>query len=176
MTVGWETEKEEQVGQRGWDTSLGGMLAPLSEHSRHTHIVSLYYKLSYTAPPITTMDNCSLGALVWTAGNWIKSGLKIFVGKLVPTIGSLPWLQQVAGSGFIFPIDNSLICGYPYKFLGVSFVLVSSSSRDAPPHQSQFSLPLSSPHLITYVPLPHFLPHSSLSPFTPNIDFIFPSQ
>jgi hypothetical protein len=96
------------------------------------------------------------------------------VGKFVSTNDNLSWLLQVSVSGFIFPIDKSLICGHPYKLLGVSFVLVSS--RDAPPHQSQFSLLLSSPNLSTYASLPHSLPHSSPSPLTSNIYFIFSSS
>lgn len=93
------------------------------------------------------------------------------MGKFVSTNDNLSWLLQVSVSGFIFPIDKSLICGHPYKLLGVSFVLVSS--RDAPPHQSQFSLLLSSPNLSTYASLPHSLPHSFPSPLTSNIYFIF---
>jgi hypothetical protein len=93
------------------------------------------------------------------------------VGKFVSTNDNLSWLLQVSVSGFIFPIDKSLICGHPYKLLVVSFVLVSS--RDAPPHQSQFSLLLSSPNLSTYASLPHSLPHSFPSPLTSNIYFIF---
>ena len=96
------------------------------------------------------------------------------MGKFVSTNDNLSWLLQVSVSGFIFPIDKSLICGHPYKLLGVSFVLVSS--RDAPPHQSQFSLLLSSPNLSTYASLSHPLPHSSPSPLTSNIYFIFSSS
>jgi hypothetical protein len=46
------------------------------------------------------------------------------VGKFVSNNDNLSWLLQVSVSGFTFPIDESLICGHPYKFLGVSFVLV----------------------------------------------------
>lgn len=45
------------------------MLAPLSGHVRPTHIVSLYYKLSWTASNTHTMDNYNIGALAWTTEN-----------------------------------------------------------------------------------------------------------
>lgn len=90
------------------------------------------------------------------------------MSKFVSTIDNLSWLQQVCVSGFIFPTDKSLIYGHPYKFLCVSFVL--ASSRDAPPHQSQFSPSLLPKLSYLYSPPTH---SPTRFPLTINFQYIF---
>ena len=72
-------------------------------------------------------------------------------------IGSLAWLQEMASSGSVSPIARSLSQSHPHRFLGVSvalsFQLITEMSPSSS-HLSQYSLPPSSPYLITPVPIP----------------------
>ena len=93
-------------------------------------------------------------------------------------IGSFSWLQEIAISGSISPTTRILTSVHLHRFLGVSIVLGFHVIQEMPHqhHQSQFSLPLSSPHLIPPVPPRPPLLASSLPPLTPSVYFISPSQ
>lgn len=91
-------------------------------------------------------------------------------------IGSFSWLQEIAISGSISPTTRILTSVHLHRFLGVSIVLGFHVIQEMPHqhHQSQFSLPLSSPHLI-----PPVSPQTpSSSQFPPSLDpfclFYFP--
>ena len=90
-------------------------------------------------------------------------------------IGSFSWLQEIAISGSISPTTRILTSVHLHRFLGVSIVLGFHVIQEMPHqhHQSQFSLPLSSPHLIPLVPLPTLFPTLFL-PYIQSMTILFP--